>query len=159
MDHTFYTHSSADGHSGCFHVLALVNRFSASLFKMTASASHCFSLLSLAHPSPLHQPFYGGSWPMDQGSPPREGDKPYLLLLLYNVPHSLRLPCFTPFICYKCFQVTGWLWAISSHPWVSFSSPKWGSCRKWPLGPLPKPILTFSASLTPVSTHLSTLPW
>lgn len=92
---------------------------------------------------------------MDQGSPPREGDKPCPLLLLYKVPLSLRLPCLTPFICGKCFQFTGRLWAISSHPWVSFSSPKWGSCRKWPLGPLPKPILTFSASLTPVSTICS----
>ena len=25
MDHLFFVHSSADGHLGCFHVLAVVN--------------------------------------------------------------------------------------------------------------------------------------
>ena len=25
MDHIFFTHSSADGHLGCFHILAIVN--------------------------------------------------------------------------------------------------------------------------------------
>ena len=148
MAHTFYIHSSVDGHSDCFHVLATANSALMPIFLKSQLQSLTVSVFSPSPiPPPYTSPCYDGSWPMDQGPTPREGDKPCPPLLLYNVPLSLWLPCFTSFIWGKHFQVTGWLWAISNHHRVSLSSPKWESCRKWPLGPLPKLILADSLLL------------
>ena len=58
MYHSFFTHYSVDGHQGCFHVLAIINRATMNIGFCCAVLSHSFmpdsaTPWTIAHQAPL----------------------------------------------------------------------------------------------------------